>query len=223
MVKTNKVRQPIVEEDESSESEMRKKKRKCCCHSLIKHASPSSSKKATISKSNIGQKRSISQIDVLEQRISGYNRKMSKKQSTFHVASKDNFSLQTFVEVDFYSMGPEDMSDTPRQVIIKKKYFPKDMLGVITKAERVDFKKNGDELEEQLVCDILFILDLKGCAFKRSLGGKVDRVDDYFGVSIRFHLPKRFQDKFAGLDPSRLVGSILMSPEHDTAVKREGC
>ena len=35
------------------------------------------------------------------------------------------------------------------------------------------------------------------------------------GVSIRFHVPKRFHDRLEGIDPAQLVGSFLMSSERD--------
>ena len=50
--------------------------------------------------------------------------------------------------------------------------------------------------------------------FEREKGG--EKIN-YFGVSIRFTLPKRFQDKFEGCNPDQLIGSFFMSPSHDAA------
>ena len=146
----------------------------------------------------------------MEQRFSAYKKKILKTSKNLQ-GSKTQVFVQKSVEFDFESVNLEDISDTPRQVIVKKKDFPIDMVSIITKAELIDFKKDKGERKE-LVLDIFFVHDLQENKFDREIRGEIINYSD---VSIRFHLPKRFQDRFEGCDPAQLVGSFLMAPQHD--------
>ena len=164
-----------------------------------------------------GKKQSFQQLneqrsnEKLERKISAYKKKVMKTQSKsdlFH----DQLAMQNIVEFNFDSMGSEDISDTPGQSIVKKKCFPRGMVGVITKATFIDFHQKANGEREQLVCDIRFVFYLKNKQFVRVI--EKEEID-YAGVSIRFHLPKRFQDRFEGMQANRLVGSLILSPDHD--------
>ena len=164
-----------------------------------------------------GKKRTFTQLndqrsnEKLEQKILAYKKKMMKTHSKFD-SSRDQLAMQKIVEFDFNSMGSEDISDTARQSIVKKKCFPREMVGVITKATFIDFHQAANGEREQLVCDIQFVFDLKNNQFVRVI--EKEEID-YAGISIRFHLPKRFQDRFEGMQANRLVGSLILSPDHD--------
>ena len=121
---------------------------------------------------------------------------------------------QKIIEFDFDNIGVSDVSDSPRQVIVKKKHFPRNMVGYVTKASRIDFSKDKNKKERsEIVVDILFLFDVNDTKCVRSNGGEEI---DYKEVSIRFHLPKRFQDIFEGMEsPNALVGTLLMCPEFD--------
>lgn len=120
---------------------------------------------------------------------------------------------QKVTEFDFNSIEASEVCDSPRQVIVKKKHFPRNMIGYITKATRIDFSKDKSSDRLELVCDIYFLFDVNKKKCIRTVNGEII---DYGDVTIRFHLPKRFQDLFDGLtNPNALVGSLLMCPEHD--------
>ena len=149
----------------------------------------------------------------MNERLNDYTKKIMKVSKNLH-GSRSQTIVQKSVEFDFESIGLDDFSDTPRQKIIKKKNFPLDMLSIVTKAEFIDFKKDKVIDRKELVIDVYFVYDLQKKNFERENGGKNI---NYSGVSIRFHLPKRFQDKFEGCNPNQLVGSFFMSPSHDDA------
>ena len=88
------------------------------------------------------------------------------------------------------------------------------MVSIVPKAEYIDLKKDKVAERKELVVDVYFVQDLQNKNFEREREG--DKIN-YSGVSIRFHLPKRFQDKFEGCNPEQLIGSFFMSPSHDAA------
>lgn len=98
----------------------------------------------------------------------------------------------TKTEFEFESLQMEDMEDTSRQSICKKKNYRRNILGVVTKAKRVDFSREetnnlGERLE--IVFDVLILVDLNGKHFIREMNStKVD----YNRISICLTLPKRF-------------------------------
>ena len=61
-------------------------------------------------------------------------------------------------EFDFDSIGLDDTKDRARQNIIKKRYFPKNIIGYTKKAERVNFAKKGSEDKIEIVFRFLFCL-----------------------------------------------------------------
>ena len=89
------------------------------------------------------------------------------------------------------------------------------MVGVVTRAERIDFskdKKKGGRVE--LVLDIAFIYDIEGGEMKRTFSGEEI---DYTKASIRLDLPKHYQDQLERLlDLSLLHGTLIICPQHDS-------
>ena len=150
----------------------------------------------------------------------------NKRSSQVSRMSKGNKSLvitEKTVEFNIDQLDLEDLQDSARQLITKKANFPTDMIGVLTKAERINFSKDKRKEERnEIVVDVQFVYDLEEKHLTREIGG--DAID-YSQSSIRFHMPKRYQDTLEGLvDRSVLVGGLILSPKHDKAQvdKREG-
>ena len=135
---------------------------------------------------------------------------------------------QTFF--DFDELDCSAMRDDSRQVITKKVHFPPtNGIGVITKAERINFAKKDEEgsgKRGEIVVDVKFLYDVKKDSksvdetgvplgpFKRIIGRQVV---DYSTTSVRVHLPKRFQKKLMQLDNlTLLVGCIICTPVYDS-------
>ena len=119
------------------------------------------------------------------------------------------------VEFDFDELDLLDMQDNARQNVTKNKFFPRGMVGVIVRAERIDFSKDKKtNSRAELVIDIEFIYDIQEEGMKRVFGGEEI---DYTEAFIRLHLPKRYQDQLEGLaDLSLLQGRLILCPNHDS-------
>ena len=99
-----------------------------------KKSSNSLKQKGSFSKT--GVKRPNQQQRSAVEQISAYKKKIVKVSNKTQ-GSLGQFVVQKAIEFDFDSIGPEEISDTPRQIIVKKKHFPKDMISIITKAEYI--------------------------------------------------------------------------------------
>ena len=155
-----------------------------------------------------------------QQTISSYKKKTSQV-SRYSQGSKGLVATNSVVELDFDELDLSDMQDNARQHITKKKNFPRGMVGVIVRAERIDFskdhkKKDASRMERvEIVVDVDFIYDLQqGDELKRTIAGTEI---DYSPASICLHLPKRYQDQLEGLiDLSALHGSLILCPQHES-------
>lgn len=155
---------------------------------------------------------SFSSAIASEQSIHSYNNLINAT-SRLQKGSMSLVSCKKFF--DFNEIDLNDVSDSARQVITKKIHFPTNMVGIITKAERIVFKKdfNHTETGGEIVVDIQFLFDLDENKLNRKFESKEI---NYKNTSIRFHLPRRYQEKFSALNEvSLLVGGLLMSPRHD--------
>ena len=111
------------------------------------------------------------------------------------------------------------INDRARQNIIKKRYFPKNIIGYTKKAERVNFAKKGSEDKVEIVFSISFLIDLEEQEMKREINGEIF---DFSHVDQKVHLPKRFQALFAKMyDLSKLEGTLLVRPDYDAAKWRD--
>ena len=148
-----------------------------------------------------------------EETVAKYN-KRSTQVSRFNKGSKSLVSTQKTVELDINELDLEDVQDSARQLITKKAHFPTDMIGVITKAERINFSKDKKKEERnEIVVDIQFVYDLENKKLVREIYG--DEIE-FSQLSIRFHIPNRYQDTLEGLvDCSALVGGLILCPKHD--------
>ena len=128
---------------------------------------------------------------------------------------KSVLSTSSKVECNFDEIDLQQMQDHARQNITKKKHFPKSMIGVITRAERIDFSRDKKkDRRNELVVDVAFICDIHEGGMKRNFEGIEI---DYNNSSIRLHLPKRYQDQLEALnDLSLLQGGLVLSPNHDS-------
>lgn len=150
-----------------------------------------------------------------EKSIHSYNNLINASQRI----QKGSKSLVSSRKVmDFDELDLNDVSDSARQVITKKIHFPTNMVGIITKCERITFTKEkhfAGKTGGEIVIDIQFIYDIEG----KKLLRKIESEEiNYSKSSIRFHLPKRFQEKFEALsDCSLLLWGLIMSPKHDSS------
>ena len=147
-----------------------------------------------------------------EETVATYN----KRSSQVSRMSKGNKSLVLTEKTVEFNLDLEDLQDSTRQLITKKANFPTDMIGVLTKAERINFSKDKRKEEHnEIVVDVQFVYDLEEKHLTREIGG--DEID-YSQSSSSFHMPKRYQDTLEGLvDCSVLVGGLILSPKHDKA------
>ena len=117
------------------------------------------------------------------------------------------------VEFDFDKIDINDVEDSARQVIIKKRHYPIDFVGLIIKAERVNFNKDRSDDRLEIVVDVRFVFDLLNAKSIRMIENEEI---DYKESSVRLHLPKRYQEQFKGLDNlNLLVGGLVLCPNHD--------
>ena len=95
-------------------------------------------------------------------------------------------------EIDFDEIDPSLIRDDPRQVIIKKKHFPRKLVAIVSSAKRIDFSKEKDKKgREEIVVNLECLFDLDNQNMIRIVDGQEV---DYSGIEVRFHLPKRFQE-----------------------------
>ena len=148
-----------------------------------------------------------------EHQLSNYHKKISQV-SRGGKGAKGVLAVASKVEFDFDELELSDMQDNVRQTITKKKHFPRGLVGVITRAERIDFSKDKKkDSRVELVVDVAFVYDIHNEAMKRTFEGEEI---DYNEASIRLHLPKRYQDQLEGLnDLSLLQGGLVLCPNHD--------
>jgi len=117
------------------------------------------------------------------------------------------------VEFDFDEIDINDVEDSPRQVIIKKRHHPIDLVGLIIKAEKVNFNKDRSDDRLEIVIDERFVFDLLNAKSIRTIENEEI---DYKESAVRLHLPKRYQDQFKGLgNLNLLVGGVVLCLNHD--------
>ena len=64
-------------------------------------------------------------------------------------------------EFDADSIDPSQCRDAPRQIILKKKRFPTQIIAVIVGATRVNFSKEQDpKKRKEIVINVRFLFDL---------------------------------------------------------------
>ena len=121
-----------------------------------------------------------------------------KKQQVTLRHSKGNRSIvlsKENAEFDADAIDPMDCCDKPRQVILKKKHFPTQMIAIVVGATRVNFSKDKEHTKRlEIVLNIRFLFDLLKNNLVREISG--GESIDYSGIEFRFHLPKRYQDAF---------------------------
>ena len=223
MASNKRKQQPIIEEEdedfsESSELEnnneesgnedekvvpLKKKKR---LTNATTTSSLAASSAVTTSKKEAAFKRA-------QQTLSNYRRKTSHV-ARFGKGNKGLMATNSVTEFNFDAIQLADTQDNARQDITKKKFFPRGMIGVVVRAERIDFSKDKKKnCRVELVVDVDFVYDIQQEGLKRSFQGEEI---DYTEASIRLHLPKRYQDQLEGLvDLTLLHGTLILCPQHD--------
>ena len=147
------------------------------------------------------------------------NTKFRQRKLQISKQSKGSKSLVVTQEAGFTdvdNIDPSEICDTPRQIILKKKKFPTQLLGIIKSAVRVNFSKDKKLNDrEEIVANIQFLFDLTDQKLIRITGEDKEKVD-YKGIEIRFHFPKRYQDQFQNItDLSFLIGALIVVPQYD--------
>ena len=148
-----------------------------------------------------------------QQTISNYRSKTSQV-ARVGKCNKGLMATNSVTEFDFDAIDLCDTQDNARQNITKKKFFPRGMVGVVVRAERIDFSKDKKkDSRVELVIDVDFVYDIQEEGLKRSFQGEEI---DYTEASIRLHFPKRYQDQLEGLvDLTLLHGAFILCPQHD--------
>ena len=157
------------------------------------------------------------------------NSKHRQRKAVVSKQSKGSKSLVISQEVDFVDIDNIDLSDirdSPRQIILKKKDFPSQLVGYITNATRVNFSKDKSKPtndREEIVVNIVFMFDLLNKKLIREIDAYAEESKvNYVGIEIRFHLPRRYQDKFQNIaDLSFLIGALLVVPAYDATKWRK--
>ena len=217
-----------LEEEEEEEEELQPIKKRVKKSTTTSSASSKNNKKRKTNSSQ--QHLSQSQLAAIERTKKIQKSYMQKNQASKRITdgSKTALAEKAQTYFDFNEIGKEDLRDDSRQVITKKAHYPQQIIGVISKAQRINFSKKPDEDEGpiakrgEIVVDVNFVYDsapgdeAEGLGpFKRSVGGVII---DYKSTSIRVHLPKRFQRMLLQLDDmSLLIGGIIATPVYDLA------
>ena len=91
-----------------------------------------------------------------------------------------------------------DCCDRPRQVILKRKRFPTQVIAIKVGAAKINFSKEKDpKKREEIVVNIRFLFDLLGEDINTEINENRQTEEiDYKNIEFRFHLPKRYQDAF---------------------------
>ena len=169
-----------------------------------------------IKKKSQSKSKTQTMLNVQDDHIAWKKRKLAVERKTSKNISNDQITVhRELAQFNPDLLAPEDCADNPRQIIIKKKNFPSECIGVIKSAVRVDFAGKNDKSNsrQEIVINFELILDLTGDDLEREVDGENI---SYKEIEMRFHLPKRFQDIFAHAhDLEFLKNALILAPKYD--------